>query len=168
MQVPGDGHAVFDSGNQAERRFSATTKAGPSAVLFIGDRHKERRAGSGTKAGPSAILFEGDNREERDPESDVKRHQNLPENNRWLLAGQVVLIAAVIIGWRIVTEQRPDIIPLHTPGTAETTPSAVTQLHKDLRDLMFLPHYGLSFAEVKHIYSEQEVAAIEKIGENFR
>jgi len=46
---------------------------------------------------------------------------------------------------------------------AEIDPSSVNQLHKDMRDLLFLPHYGVNFQEVKSIYTEQERTAIDKI-----
>ena len=46
---------------------------------------------------------------------------------------------------------------------AETDPNSVNQLHKDMRDLLFLPHYGVKFEEVKGIYTAQERTAINKI-----
>jgi hypothetical protein len=111
---------LFDMEHQKERRFSSGTKVGPCAILFVGDNQKERRSNSGTKVGPSAILFGRDYQKERGLKSGVKRLLNLLENNRWFMAGQVVLIVAVIIGWRIVTELGLDITPLQTPGIAKT------------------------------------------------
>jgi hypothetical protein len=116
---------VFDMEHQKERRFSSGTKVGPSAILFIGDNQKERRSNSGTKVGPSAILFGGGNQEERGLKSGVQRLLSLQENNRWFMAGQIVLIVAVIIGWRFVTELGSDITPLQTPGIGKTGQSVV-------------------------------------------
>lgn len=97
MNVLRNGHAAFGMGYQEERRFR-----------------------SGMKLGPSAILFRGDNQEERGIRSGMKRILNLEENNLWFLAGQAVLIAAVIIGWRIVLEPGLGATLLQRPGVAET------------------------------------------------
>jgi hypothetical protein len=97
MKVLRDGHAVFDMGYQQERRSSPSMIVGPSAILFIGDNQGERGFRSG-----------------------VKRLLNLQENNLWFLAGQAVLIAAVILGWRIVSEPGADASLLETPGVPKT------------------------------------------------
>ncbi|NOZ54054.1 MAG: hypothetical protein GXP08_13145 [Gammaproteobacteria bacterium] len=46
---------------------------------------------------------------------------------------------------------------------ANTPITAINQHHKDLKELLFLPHYSLDFDQVKDIYSEEERAAILKI-----
>ena len=46
-------------------------------------------------------------------------------------------------------------------------PGSISLLHKDMRDLLFLPHYGVKFEEVKSIYSAQELSAISKIKQHF-
>jgi len=97
MKVLPDGHAVFDMGYLKERRFS-----------------------SGMKVGRSSILFIGDNQEDRGFRSGMKRFLNLQENNLWFLTGQAVLIAAVIIGWRIVSEPGSGTTLLQPPGVAKT------------------------------------------------
>jgi hypothetical protein len=51
---------------------------------------------------------------------------------------------------------------------AITTPDAVTQYHKDMKQLLYLPHYGIPFEEVKQIYSEQEIQAIQRIDQTFK
>ena len=50
---------------------------------------------------------------------------------------------------------------LHSLATVES--SEVTQLHKDIMELLFLPHYGTRLEETKSIYTEDEFASIEKI-----
>jgi hypothetical protein len=97
MKVLRDRHTVFDIGHQQERRFS-----------------------SGIKVGRPPILFIGDNQEERGLKSGVKRLLNLQENNLWFLTGQALLIAAVIIGWRIVSEPGSGATLLQTPGVTKT------------------------------------------------
>ena len=46
---------------------------------------------------------------------------------------------------------------------SQVTPESVTQYHKDLKQLLFLPHYGTLFEETKSIYTEQEMQAIQLI-----
>ena len=50
---------------------------------------------------------------------------------------------------------------------ANVQSGSATQLHKDMKDLLFMPHYGVNFEETKHIYSETELRAIEKINKHF-
>jgi len=50
---------------------------------------------------------------------------------------------------------------------AKTNPEAITQYHKDMKQLLYLPHYGIPFEEVKQIYSEQEIQAIQRIDQTF-
>jgi len=51
---------------------------------------------------------------------------------------------------------------------ALVNPDSISPLHKDMRDLLFLPHYGVKLEEVKSIYTQQELAAIGKINQHFR
>lgn len=97
MKVLRDGHAGFEMGYQ-----------------------KERRCSSGEKVGPSAILFTGNNQEVSGFRSGVNLLLNLQANNLWFLVGQAVLIAAFIIGWRIVTEPGKGATLLQTPGFEKT------------------------------------------------
>jgi hypothetical protein len=46
---------------------------------------------------------------------------------------------------------------------SQVKPEAVTQYHKDIKQLLFLPHYGTVFEETKSIYNEQEIQAIQLI-----
>lgn len=46
-------------------------------------------------------------------------------------------------------------------------PGEITQLHKDMKDLLLLPHYGVNFKETKQIYTQPELTAIEQINKNF-
>ena len=50
---------------------------------------------------------------------------------------------------------------------AKINPDAITQYHKDMKQLLYLPHYGIPFEEVKQIYSEQEIQAIQQIDQTF-
>ena len=50
---------------------------------------------------------------------------------------------------------------------AKIEPAAITQYHKDIRDLLFMPHYATDFEESRRIYSEAEMKAIEQINTNF-
>jgi len=50
---------------------------------------------------------------------------------------------------------------------ARINPATIDQLHKDMKDLLFLPHYGVKFEEVKSIYSAQEQTAILTILKTF-
>ncbi|WP_455201318.1 hypothetical protein [Kaarinaea lacus] len=45
---------------------------------------------------------------------------------------------------------------------------AVTQYHKDLKQLLFLPHYKVEFDEIKDIYTNEEINAIETININIK
>ena len=45
--------------------------------------------------------------------------------------------------------------------------SSVTQYHKDMQQLLFLPHYKTRFEEIKDIYTAEEVKAIEAINRSF-
>ncbi|WP_455222807.1 hypothetical protein [Kaarinaea lacus] len=51
---------------------------------------------------------------------------------------------------------------------AKVKPEAITQYHKDMKQLLYLPHYGIPFEETKEIYTEQEVQAIQIIDQNFK
>ena len=50
---------------------------------------------------------------------------------------------------------------------ARVKPAAITQYHKDMKQLLYLPHYGVPFEEVKEIYTEQELEAIQRIDQSF-
>jgi hypothetical protein len=50
---------------------------------------------------------------------------------------------------------------------AKVNREAITQYHKDIKQLLYLPHYGIPFEETKHIYSEQDIRAIETINQIF-
>ena len=43
---------------------------------------------------------------------------------------------------------------------------AITQYHKDLKQLLFLPHYRVKLEETKDIYTAEEIKAIELINNN--
>ncbi|MEJ2179868.1 MAG: hypothetical protein P8Y28_05370 [Gammaproteobacteria bacterium] len=45
--------------------------------------------------------------------------------------------------------------------------SSVSQYHKDMQQLLFLPHYNIKFEEAKDIYTVEEVNAIETINRSF-
>ena len=51
---------------------------------------------------------------------------------------------------------------------AGTQPAAITQYHKDMKELLYLPHYGMKFEEVKDIYTDHESRAIQQIDNHFR
>lgn len=44
----------------------------------------------------------------------------------------------------------------------------ITKLHRDMQELLFLPHYGLQQRIMKEIYNEEERILIEKIKLNFK
>lgn len=44
---------------------------------------------------------------------------------------------------------------------------SVTQYHKDMQQLLFMPHYKTKFEEVKDIYTVEEVKAIDAINKSF-
>lgn len=44
----------------------------------------------------------------------------------------------------------------------------IGQYHKDMRELLYLPHYGLKLDEVKDIYTQRELQAIRQIDEHFK
>lgn len=44
----------------------------------------------------------------------------------------------------------------------------ITKLHRDMQELLFLPHYGLPKDSIDELYSEQELADIQKIESNFK
>ncbi|HEY5602737.1 MAG TPA: hypothetical protein VIM41_06480 [Gammaproteobacteria bacterium] len=46
---------------------------------------------------------------------------------------------------------------------SKVAPESVTQYHKDIKQLLFLPHYGTVFEETKSIYNEQETQALQTI-----
>ena len=48
-------------------------------------------------------------------------------------------------------------------GLAQTPREAVNPYHKDMMELLFLPQRGLNRQELKTLYSQEEVASIEKI-----
>ena len=50
---------------------------------------------------------------------------------------------------------------------AKIQPATINQLHRDMKDLLFMPHYGVNFEETKQIYSETELKAIATIKKNF-
>jgi len=43
---------------------------------------------------------------------------------------------------------------------------SITQYHKDIKQLLFLPHYRVNFDETKDIYTDQEIEAIKAINRN--
>lgn len=45
---------------------------------------------------------------------------------------------------------------------------SITQQHKDLKQLLFLPHYRVKFEEIKDIYTDEEINAIELINKNIK
>lgn len=44
----------------------------------------------------------------------------------------------------------------------------ITKSHRDLKELLFLPHHGLQQQSMKEIYSEKELLLISKIESNFK
>ena len=51
---------------------------------------------------------------------------------------------------------------------SEVKKGDITKLHRDMRELLFLPHYGLPKEALTGIYSERELAFIAKIDNNFK
>jgi len=51
---------------------------------------------------------------------------------------------------------------------SEVKKDDITKLHRDMRELLFLPHYGLPKEALAGIYSERELAFIAKINNNFK
>lgn len=51
---------------------------------------------------------------------------------------------------------------------ADVETENVTQFHRDMKELLFLPHYGFRFDEVKSIYSENEIESIIEITANVK
>lgn len=51
---------------------------------------------------------------------------------------------------------------------AEIKRENITKSHRDLQELLFLPHYGLQPQAMKEIYSEKELLLIAKIESNFK
>ena len=44
----------------------------------------------------------------------------------------------------------------------------ITKLHRDLLELLFMPHHGLSADDMKLIYSEEELVVINKTKSTFK
>ena len=44
----------------------------------------------------------------------------------------------------------------------------ITKLHRDMQELLFMPHYRLQQDSMKDIYTEQELLTIQKITTNFK
>jgi redox-regulated HSP33 family molecular chaperone len=44
----------------------------------------------------------------------------------------------------------------------------ITKSHRDLQELLFLPHHGLQQQAMKEIYSEKELTLVAKIETNFK
>lgn len=51
---------------------------------------------------------------------------------------------------------------------ADVQTENVTQFHRDMKELLFLPHYGFRFDEVKSIYTEDEIESIIDITANVK
>ena len=51
---------------------------------------------------------------------------------------------------------------------AKVQPKSITQYHKDIKQLLFLPHYKVNFDKIKDIYSEEEIKSIETIRLNIK
>lgn len=51
---------------------------------------------------------------------------------------------------------------------AKVKPDEITKLHRDMQELLFLPHHGLSTEVEEQIYNEQQQKAIKKIKSVFR
>jgi len=51
---------------------------------------------------------------------------------------------------------------------SEVKKEKITKLHRDMQELLFLPHYGLAKDSLKEIYSDNELAAIRKIENSFK
>ena len=51
---------------------------------------------------------------------------------------------------------------------SEVSADSITQYHKDIKQLLFLPHYRVNFEETKNIYSEEEIKSIKKINLNLK
>ena len=45
---------------------------------------------------------------------------------------------------------------------------SITQYHKDLKQLLYLPHHRVKFEETKDIYTAEEIKAIELINNNIK
>ena len=46
--------------------------------------------------------------------------------------------------------------------------SSINQHHKDLKQLLYLPHYDKKYQAISDIYSEEEIRTIKKIDQIFR
>jgi len=51
---------------------------------------------------------------------------------------------------------------------SKVKPDTITQYHRDMKQLLLLPHYGIPFEETKHIYTAQEIQAIQTINQVFK
>lgn len=51
---------------------------------------------------------------------------------------------------------------------SKVDPETITQYHKDMKQLLLLPHYGIPLEETKEIYTEQELQAIQMINQIFK
>ena len=51
---------------------------------------------------------------------------------------------------------------------AQVKKENITKLHRDMQELLFLPHYSLQLDSVRDIYSEQELKTIQTITTRFK